>query len=234
MLKILITLALGILILHYPNLIPQTLADDQVLGTAVTSPEPVLEAPQPIHTTSRFETKLVDVKIKIPRQIVKKDDPDLEIDNDTIAQEGKDGLRTETYTVLYYEGQEYSRELTTVAIDPPQDQIVNHGTKIVWRTIDTADGQITYWRKLHVWATQYDSHCLGCDNTTAIGMQQGKGVVAVDPSVIKLRSKLYIPGYGQAVAGDVGGAIQGNMIDVGFPDAHTSGWYSHYVDVYLE
>lgn len=235
MLKLLITLILGYLVLQHPNLIPQTYADDQVLGVQTQTPsDPILDAPQPIHTTSRFEKKISTIVKKISRKIVKKDDPDLEIDNDTVAMEGKDGKRTEIYEVLYYEGDEYSRELTQVTIDPPEDQIINHGTKIVWRTFPTSDGDITYWRKLKVWATQYDSHCPGCNEWTAIGMRQGKGVVAVDPSVIKLRTKLYIPGYGQAVAGDTGGAIVGNRIDVGFSDAHTSGWNSHYVDVYLE
>ena len=43
------------------------------------------------------------------------------------------------------------------------------------------------------------------------------GTVAVDPSVIPLYSRLYIPGYGFAVAGDTGGAIVGNRIDLFFP-----------------
>lgn len=197
-------------------------------------PKEVLSALEPIHTTSRFETKLVTDTETIPRDTITKPDPDQELDNDIVVQEGKDGTKTTITKIYYYEGAEYSKEIVSTDIVPPQDKIVDHGTKIVWRTIDTADGSIKYWRKLHVWATQYDSHCLGCDNYTATGLPQGKGVIAVDPSVIKLGTHLYVPGYGAAVAGDTGGAIRGNMIDVGFPDAHTSGWYSHFVDVYLE
>lgn len=52
---------------------------------------------------------------------------------------------------------------------------------------------------------------------TASGLSVGKGVVAVDPKVIALRTRLYVPGYGQAVAADVGVAIKGRLIDLWFP-----------------
>lgn len=86
---------------------------------------------------------------------------------------------------------------------------------------------------MRVYATHYDSRCNGCDEWTAIGMRAGKGVIAVDPKVIKMRSKVYIPGYGMAVAGDTGGAIKGNIIDLGFDDARTAGWSARFVDIYL-
>lgn len=197
-------------------------------------PNEVLSAPQPIHTTSRFETKLVSETATIPQNVITKNDPTQEIGNDTIVQEGSDGKKTTVTKVYYYEGKEYTREILSTDTVPAVDKIISKGTKIVWRTVDTPSGQISYWRKLRVWATQYDSHCPGCDNYTAIGLAQGKGVIAVDPSVIKLGSKLYVPGYGEAIAGDTGGAIKGMIIDLGFPDAHTSGWISHFVDIYLQ
>jgi 3D (Asp-Asp-Asp) domain-containing protein len=64
-------------------------------------------------------------------------------------------------------------------------------------------------------------------------LRAGYGVVAVDPSVIPLRTKVYIPGYGVAIAGDTGGAIKGNIIDLGFDDVRSGWWSSRYTDVYL-
>jgi 3D (Asp-Asp-Asp) domain-containing protein len=57
------------------------------------------------------------------------------------------------------------------------------------------------------------------DGTTSIGLRAGYGVVAVDPELIPLRSVLYIEGYGRAIAGDVGSAIKGRRIDLGFEKA---------------
>lgn len=53
--------------------------------------------------------------------------------------------------------------------------------------------------------------------TTATGLPVGWGVVAVDPSVIPLGTRLTIPGYGEGVAADTGGAVQGASIDLWFP-----------------
>lgn len=52
--------------------------------------------------------------------------------------------------------------------------------------------------------------------TTKLGWRTRRGIVAVDPSIIPLRSLLYVEGYGLAWAGDVGGAIKGKRLDLCF------------------
>ena len=69
---------------------------------------------------------------------------------------------------------------------------------------------------LNMVATAYTAACAGCSGITAIGQRAGHGIVAVDPRIIPLGTRLFIPGYGLAVAGDTGGAIHGNRIDLGF------------------
>ncbi len=99
--------------------------------------------------------------------------------------------------------------------------------------METPEGIIRYKQVIKdMWAMSYDSTCEGCDTITATGMKQGFGVVAVDPKVISLYTKLYIPGYGKAVAGDVGGAIKGKKIDLGY-DSLMGQWQAHWVDVYI-
>ena len=52
---------------------------------------------------------------------------------------------------------------------------------------------------------------------TASGLPVGVGVIAVDPTVIPLGTRVFVPGYGPAVAADVGSAIKGNIIDLWMP-----------------
>src|SRR6185437_16210397 len=52
---------------------------------------------------------------------------------------------------------------------------------------------------------------------TATGLPVGWGVVAVDPAVIPLGTRMTVPGYGEAVAADVGSAVKGYDIDLWFP-----------------
>ncbi|HEV2121808.1 MAG TPA: 3D domain-containing protein, partial [Chloroflexota bacterium] len=69
---------------------------------------------------------------------------------------------------------------------------------------------------------------------TATGMRATHGVVAVDPRVIPFYTRLYIPGYGYAVAADTGGAIIGNRIDLFYPTYHEAvQWGRRTVQVYI-
>lgn len=60
---------------------------------------------------------------------------------------------------------------------------------------------------------------------TASGLPVGIGVIAVDPNVIPLGTRVFVPGYGPAVAADVGTAIKGNIIDLWMPStAQARAW----------
>ena len=74
---------------------------------------------------------------------------------------------------------------------------------------------------LHMIATAYTANCAGCSGITASGVRAGFGIIAVDPSGVPLGTKVFIPGYGRAIAGDTGGAIVGHRVDLGF-DSETA------------
>ena len=84
-------------------------------------------------------------------------------------------------------------------------------------------------RTLSVLATGYS-----LSGSTATGLPVGWGIVAVDPSVIPLGTRLTIPGYGEGVAADVGGAVQGATIDLWFPtQAQARAWGRRAVTITL-
>ena len=69
---------------------------------------------------------------------------------------------------------------------------------------------------------------------TATGVSVGYGIVAVDPGVIPLGTKMTIPGYGQGVAADTGGAVVGARIDLWFPTrAEALAWGTRTVSISL-
>lgn len=88
---------------------------------------------------------------------------------------------------------------------------------------------VTAGRSLTVVATGY---ALG--GTTATGLPVGWGVAAVDPSVIPLGTHMTVPGYGEAVAADIGGAVRGSVVDLWFPTvAQANAWGRRSVTVIL-
>ncbi|MDZ4180700.1 MAG: 3D domain-containing protein, partial [Coriobacteriia bacterium] len=74
----------------------------------------------------------------------------------------------------------------------------------------------TSGEKRTVTTTAYAPGVDGVGTRTATGARAGYGIIAVDPSVIPLGTRLYIPGYGYGVAADTGGAIKGAKIDLCF------------------
>ena len=78
--------------------------------------------------------------------------------------------------------------------------------------------EIKVKEQITVAATAYTAECQGCSGTTKTGINllenPDEKVIAVDPNIIPLGSKVYVEGYGYAVAGDIGGGINGHEIDV--------------------
>ncbi len=92
----------------------------------------------------------------------------------------------------------------------------------------------SYSRVVRVEATAYSGMEDGMGAYTATGTLCRRGVIATDPNFIPLGTRVFIPGYGYAVAEDTGGAIVGNIIDVAFDTVgECYEWGRQYIDIYI-
>jgi uncharacterized protein YabE (DUF348 family) len=166
-------------------------------------------------------------------------DPEVEIDNIKLVQEGQPGITKRRYRILYENDQEVERTLEDVwAEQPPINKTMAYGTKIVIRTMETPDGPIEYWRKMRVYLTSYKPRSAGKPpdhpryGYTRLGLFLKKGIVATDPEVIPLKTRMYVPDYGRAFAADTGGGVKGKFVDLGYSDNDYQSWH-WWGEVYL-
>jgi 3D (Asp-Asp-Asp) domain-containing protein len=131
--------------------------------------------------------------------------PQIPTDSETPARDQAGSLVTEAFTAAARSGADESRPRPTTR--PRTINARAHGNN--HQAPPPAPG---VGRKVRVQAYAY--HLRGF---TARGTRTQLGTVAVDPRVIPMGSKLYIPGYGWGRAVDTGGAIQGRKIDVWLP-----------------
>ncbi len=154
----------------------------------------------------------------IAYQTVRREDMNLNLGQSKVIQEGQNGRMTRLLRVSYENGRAVTtEELEKNVLAEPTERILRVGTAgdIV------RDGKTIHFLKaLPVTATAYEPSAVSCGPSatgyTAVGLKATKGIVAVDPRVIPLWTKVYVDGYGYAVAGDTGSAIKGSRIDVCF------------------
>ncbi len=193
------------------------------------------ETVQVIRVTEGFEIE----ETPIPFQTVWEPDPNLELDTWVQRSPGRNGVLQRRIRVRYENGREVAREVVDeTMIRSPEPRVWVYGTKIVVRTLETPDGPIEYWRRVRMLATSYSRSTAGVHPSasyfgrTRTGLPMQRGIVAVDPRVIRLGWKVYVPGYGIGLAADTGGGIIGRRIDLGYNDEDLVLWY-RWVDVYL-
>ena len=105
-------------------------------------------------------------------------------------------------------------ETAVEPIDTPDNAVNLTSDNDVDENVDYNDEGFSYTAVMSMEATAYLPNDPGCTGITAIGIPATYGVVAVDPGIIPLGSRVYIPGYGEAIAADTGGAIYGYRIDL--------------------
>lgn len=186
----------------------------------------------------RVTEETIEEKQVIKASVVKVENPYLYVGKNVTVQQGTDGEKTIVYKVRCENGAETSKVMISETITKTAiDSIVEIGTKPLpvytskygFRSVDMAEIP-AHTRSFVVNASAYDLSYASCGKNpgdrgygiTASGMRARYGVVAVDPKVIPLGTRLYITSvdgswvYGEAIAGDTGGAIKGNRVDLFF------------------
>ena len=168
---------------------------------------------------------------KIAFEIVDRANEKMDKGNRRVVQKGADGEKKKQYLVVKHDGKEVSRALMTEeVVKKPINQINEYGTVAVHKT--SRGETFRYKKMLNMRATAYDLSYESCGKhpdhphygITYTGMKARYGVVAVDPRTIPLHSRLYIEAadgswvYGNAIAGDIGGAVKGDIIDLFYDD----------------
>lgn len=168
----------------------------------------------------RVEEKLASEKVQIEFANEVKKVESLAKGLVNVVQKGQPGQKEVTIKTIYEDGKEVSKKIVSEKIiHKPVNGIIEEGVKT---TLVTSRGSFNFTRAITMSSTAYDASFESCGKTpdnpqygiTYTGVRVRPGIVAVDPRVIPLGTWLYVEGYGEALAADIGGAIKGNKIDL--------------------
>lgn len=187
---------------------------DEVTPSLNTRP-----APGTVIRVSRVTFSQGTVEIPIPyRTIVRPATRGNRPYHPTVVSEGRNGVKRVTYRARKVDGREVSRSTSAeeVVREPVPEIVVSRRPYQLG-----SRGAYSGKRTLTVLSSAYDPGPGSCGKwakggVTCNGKRAGYGIIAVDPKVIPLGTKLFVPGYGYGIAADVGGAIKGNRIDLGY------------------
>ncbi len=178
---------------------------------------------------TRVVKKTEEKKVAIPYSTKTIKDPGIQRGITKTVTAGRNGEELQKWVVIYHDGREKARQLIEKqVISPPKDAVVHVGTGA---NVVSRGGQTFRYRQvMDVYASAYTY----TGNNTASEVPPSYGVVAVDPRVIPLGTRLYVEGYGFATALDTGGSIRGNRIDV-FQETYNAArsWGVRKVRVYI-
>lgn len=177
----------------------------------------------------RVKMKYEVETVETPFEVKYQRDSSLTIGKTEVKTKGRKGITENSYLVVYIDGEEVSRTLTSSeVIKKKRDKVISYGTHI----LSGVPKDLKYKKKFtHVRAVSYnyDHQRYG-----AYGGACKYGTCAVDKKLIPLGSKIYVEGYGYAIANDVGSAIKGKTVDLYMEKMAQCGiWGARWTTVYL-
>lgn len=156
--------------------------------------------------------KVLEKELPVPFPIVHQPDAMMEKGMEAVVEHGVPGKKLATVRQMYEDGQEAGFDiLSEKIIEEPKPEVLKVGTR---EANDPSRGTIRFRKVLVMEATAYTPFDDGQIGLTASGIPARRGIVSVDPRVIPLGTRVYVMGYGPALAADTGGAIKGSRIDV--------------------
>lgn len=188
---------------------------------------------------TRVTAEIITRQVRIAYRVEKRPDSNMDQGTTKVLRPGVEGLREQKVLVTYEDGKAVKEKvLSSKVLREPVSKLLAVGTRNPVRTLFTSRGTYRYRDCYRMLATAYEPGPRSCgkhaDGYTAIGLKARPGIVAVDPRVIPLRTKLYVEGYGPAIAGDVGSAIKGRRIDLLFETVEEALRYGkRWVKVYI-
>lgn len=192
-----------------------------------TIPRQLTVPNQEIELIRVTEAKM-ESKDAIPFQIERTSDNTLEQGLTKTVSPGKAGVAINTIKITYHNGKEVKREVVgSKVLQQPVNKVMALGTIT---SVSRGGMRLDFREAKYMQASAYTY----TGYHTATGQTPQVGMVAVDPAVIPMGSRLYVEGYGYAHAADTGGAIKGNKLDLFMEErAQCMNWGNRTVKVYL-
>lgn len=172
---------------------------------------------------------IVNEDIAVPFKTVTRYDATIPLGQKVVAQAGVNGALRRNFQVHQVNGHEMFRKLVGEETLSPTNEIVHLGSKPADAITTPVEGECA--TQMHVWSTYYTAISAGGVGITATGTTVYKGIIATDPTVIPLGTRMYVPGYGYGIAADTGGGVKGAHIDLGYGANDVYDWGSKYLTI---
>lgn len=221
----------------------RTTAEPEKITLIESAAEEILPAEAEIIREIRTEIELETIPYRVEQRI----NDSLDEGTEKVLIEGRKGICTKTYNVFMSNGVETARILAEETIvREPVTRLVEIGT--ILNFFSSRGERIRYETMLEMKATSYTASYKDTGKNpdhpqfgiTYTGMEVRLGIIAVDPRVIPLGTKVYVegvgnvPDYGYAIAADIGSAIKGSLIDLYYNDQATvDAWGCRNVRIYI-